>query len=170
MVNQLAVLLPGKVPPSWLVRAVFPYLGQRSRRILIPPGIGRDAAAILYRNKVLVFSTDPITGTATHIGAHSVIINANDVATTGARPLWYLCTLMLPQGTREDLLRQVMSQVDRASRGLGISVAGGHTEITRGLTRPLIAGFMIGEVTRRVVRTEDGRPGDKVLLTGTAGI
>ena len=117
-----------------------------------------------------MFSTDPITGTATNIGAHSVIINANDVATTGARPLWYLCTLMLPQGTREDLLRQVMSQVDRASRGLGISVAGGHTEITRGLTRPLIAGFMIGEVTRRVVRTEDGRPGDKVLLTGTAGI
>jgi hydrogenase expression/formation protein HypE len=137
---------------------------------VVKPGIGRDAAVINFRGRVLVFSTDPITGTATNIGAHSVIINANDVATTGAMPLWYLCTLMLPHGARENLLRRIMSEVDRASRDLGIAVAGGHTEITMGLTRPIIAGFMIGEAKGRVVTTEDGRPGDKVLLAGTAGI
>ncbi len=138
--------------------------------MVVKPGIGRDAAVINLRGRVLVFSTDPITGTASNIGAHSVIINANDVATTGAKPLWYLCTLMLPQGTRENLLRQIMSQVDRVSRDLGIAVAGGHTEITMGLTRPIIAGFMIGEAKGRVVTTQDGRPGDKVLFAGTAGI
>ena len=171
MVNQLAVLLPGKVPPSWLVRAVFPYLGQRSRRILIPPGIGRDAAAILYRNKVLVFSTDPITGTATHIGAHSVIINANDIATTGARPLWYLCTLLLPAGMNERTLRQIMKENHETSKSMGISVIGGHSEATHGLTRPIIAGFMVGEAHRgKLLMSGAGREGDRILLTKTAGL
>lgn len=139
--------------------------------MLVRPGIGRDAAIIKYRGRVLVFSTDPITGTPTHIGAHSVIINANDVATTGAKPTWYLCTLLLPPGTRESSLRQVMMEIDQAARGLGIAVVGGHTEVTWGLSRPVIAGFMVGESTKdRVLSVEGGREGDTILLTRTAGL
>ncbi len=138
---------------------------------MVRPGIGRDAAIIKYRGRVLVFSTDPITGTPTHIGAHSVIINANDVATTGAKPTWYLCTLLLPPGTRESSLRQVMMEIDQAARGLGIAVVGGHTEVTWGLSRPVIAGFMVGESTKdRVLSVEGGREGDTILLTRTAGL
>ena len=161
----------GKVPPSTLLRAVYPYLGRKSRSLLIGPGIGRDAAAIRYVKKVLVFSTDPITGTATHIGRHSVHINANDIATAGARPVWYLCTILLPPDADEISLRQIMADVDDAAKSLGITVVGGHTEVTPGLTRPIIAGFMVGETTRqRLLSSEGGREGDKVLLTKTAGL
>ncbi len=161
----------GKVPPSALLRSVFPYLGKKTQNVLVRPGIGRDAAIIKYRGRVLVFSTDPITGTPTHIGAHSVIINANDVATTGAKPTWYLCTLLLPLGTRESSLRQVMMEIDQAAGELGIAVVGGHTEVTWGLSRPIIAGFMMGETdTNRVLSTEGGRPGDIILLTKSAGL
>jgi len=161
----------GKVPPSTLLRAVYPYLGRKSRSLLIGPGIGRDAAAIRYVKKVLVFSTDPITGTATHIGRHSVHINANDIATAGARPIWYLCTILLPPDADEISLRQIMADVDDAAKSLGITVVGGHTEVTPGLTRPIIAGFMVGETTRqRLLSSEGGREGDKVLLTKTAGL
>src|SRR6266849_2475639 len=131
----------GKVPPSSMLRSVFPFLGRVRRNMVVKPGIGRDAAVINLRGRVLVFSTDPITGTASNIGAHSVIINANDIATTGARPLWYLCTLLLPAGTRESSLRQVMKEIHETSRSIGVSVIGGHSEITPGLKRPIIAGF-----------------------------
>ena len=161
----------GKVPPSTLLRAVYPFLGRKSGSLLIGPGIGRDAAAIRYGNKVLVFSTDPITGTATHIGRHSVHINANDIATVGARPIWYLCTILLPPDADEISLRQIMVDVDNAAKGLGIAVVGGHTEVTPGLTRPIISGFMIGETTKQgLLSSEGGREGDKVLLTKTAGL
>src|SRR3972149_9255618 len=110
----------GKVPPSTLLRAVYPFLGRKSRSLLIGPGIGRDAAAIGYGKKVLVFSTDPITGTATHIGRHSVHINANDIATAGARPIWYLCTILLPPNADEISLRQLMAGVEDAGTGLGV--------------------------------------------------
>jgi len=169
--NEMQRFKVGKVPPSTLLRAVYPYLGRKSRSLLIGPGIGRDAAAIRYGNKVLVFSTDPITGTATHIGRHSVHINANDIATVGARPIWYLCTILLPPDADEISLRQIMVDVDNAAKGLGIAVVGGHTEVTPGLTRPIIAGFMIGETTKQgLLSSEGGREGDKVLLTKTAGL
>ncbi len=150
---------------------MFPYLGRRSRRILVPPRIGRDAAAILYHNKVLVFSTDPITSTTSHIGAHSVIINANDIATTGARPLWYLCTLLLPAGTRERSLREIMKEIHETSKSIGVSVIGGHSEVTPGLRRPIIAGFMVGETAqKRLLRSDGGKDGDRILLTKTSGL
>ncbi len=146
-------------------------MGRRNRRILVPPGIGRDAAAILYQKRVLVFSTDPITGTTSHIGAHSVIINANDIATAGARPLWYLCTLLLPAGTRESSLRQIMKEIHEASRSIGVSVIGGHSEVTSGLKRPIIAGFMVAETSRkRLLRADRGEEGDRILLTKTSGL
>ena len=161
----------GKVPPFALQRAVYPYLGRKSRSLLVGPGIGRDAAAIRYGRKVLVFSADPITGTTTHIGSHSVHINANDIATTGARPTWYLCTILLPPGTNEESLRRIMEDMDRAAKGLGIALVGGHTEVTRGLVRPIIAGFMVGETDQdHLLSADGGHEGDTVLLTKTAGL
>ena len=161
----------GKIPPAVLLRSVFPFLGKKDSAILVKPGIGRDAAIMRLGTKVLVFSTDPITGTTTHIGTHSVIINANDIATSGARPIWYFCTILLPPGTKESILRSIMVEIDKASKALGVAVLGGHTEVTAGIGRPILAGFMIGEAEHgRVLSSEDGRLGDKILLTKTAGL
>ncbi|HKT11639.1 MAG TPA: AIR synthase-related protein, partial [Terriglobia bacterium] len=53
-----------------------------------------------------------------------------------------------------------------ACRALGITLCGGHTEITVGLGRPIIVGQMLGEVEpARLVRKERQRPGDQVILT-----
>lgn len=161
----------GKIPPSSLLRAVYPYLGQGSSRILVRPGIGRDVAAVSYDEKVLVFSTDPITGTATRVGRHSVHINANDIATAGARPKWYLCTILLPPTTGEQTLRKLMEDIDNAATSLGISVIGGHTEVTSQLKQPIVIGFMVGETTKqRLMSAEGGVEGDRILLTKTAGL
>ncbi len=159
----------GKIPPEALVRTVYSHTGRRNPRLIIGPGIGRDIAAVRY-DPILILTTDPITGTSTRIGEHSVEVNANDIATAGAKPVWYLCTILLPAGSSEKILSDIMKGIDRASRRLGITVARGHTEATRGLDRPIIAGFMIGERRGRVFRAEDIRVGDMIVLTKTAGI
>jgi hydrogenase expression/formation protein HypE len=160
----------GKIPPEALVRTVYTNLGRRDRRVLVGPGIGRDSAAVKQNGTVLVFTADPITGTPSHIGQHSVEINANDIATTGARPKWYLCTILLPIGTRETSLKEIAREIHNTANRLGITVVGGHTEATPGIDRPIISGFMIGETRGRVLSAEDGRPGDRILLTKTAGL
>ena len=159
----------GKIPPETLARTVYPHVGKRNPRLLLGPGIGRDIAAI-RNNPVLVLTTDPITGTSSQIGEHSVYINANDIATAGAKPIWYLCTILLPHGSTEKTLSDIMSGIDRAARILGITLARGHTETTRGIDRPIIAGFMVGEKRGRLLRAEDVRIGDMILLTKTAGL
>ena len=160
----------GKIPPETLLRAVYTNLGKRDKRVLVGPGIGRDSAAVKQDGTILVFTADPITGTPSHIGQHSVEINANDIATTGARPKWYLCTILLPVGTREDSLKEITREIHETAKRLGITVVGGHTEATPGLDRPIISGFMVGETRGRVLSAENGRPGDRILLTKTVGL
>ena len=159
----------GKVPPETLIRTVYSHTGRPNPRLLLGPGIGRDVAAVKY-DRLLMLTTDPVTGTSRRIGEHSVYINANDVATAGAKPVWYMCTILLPPGTSERDLSTIMKGIDGACRRLGITVVRGHTEATRGLDRPIIAGFMIGERKGRLLRAEDSRTGDMILTTKTAGI
>jgi hydrogenase maturation factor len=49
---------------------------------------------------------------------------------------------------------------------LGISLVGGHTEITYGLDRPMVIGQMLGEVEKeRLVTSGGAREGDAIVLT-----
>ncbi|HIE22884.1 MAG TPA: hydrogenase [Candidatus Korarchaeota archaeon] len=163
--------LPGKLPYEFLKKLVFTRLGVSDERLLVGPSIGEDAAVMEFGDKVLVLATDPITAATKDIGWLSVHINANDVASCGVRPRWFLCTILLPEGSDESMVDQILSQIDRACKELGISVIGGHTEISAGLNRPIIIGFMMGEAPRkRYVRTGGARPGDLIILTKGAGL
>ena len=87
----------GKLPQDILKRVVFEKLGIPSSRILQGPGVGEDAAVIEMGDRVIVVATDPITGAVGNVGWLAVHINANDVASTGARPRWFLCGTLLPE-------------------------------------------------------------------------
>ena len=131
------------------------------------PRFGEDAAVIDLGAKYLVAKTDPITFTSERIGWYAVNINGNDVATLGARPLWFLATLLLPEKAASlPLVRKIFRETFRACRALGVTLCGGHTEITRGIDRPIMVGQMLGEVDKsKLVRKESQQPGDLVLLT-----
>jgi hydrogenase maturation factor len=134
----------------------------------VGPGIGEDAAVIDTGGpRYLIAKTDPITFTADQIGWYAVHINANDIATKGARPLWYLATLLLPEDlTTKDLAEQIFQDTLNACKSIGVSLVGGHTEITTGLSRPIVVGQMLGEVDKKqLVRTDGARKGDVIVLT-----
>src|ERR1019366_2035412 len=117
-----------------------------SSRVLIGPRYGAEAAVIDFGEKYLVAKTDPITFSAERIGWYAVNINANDIATLGARPRWYLATVLLPEGrATRALARGIFQDTLRACRALGITLCGGHTEITSGLARAIVVGLMLGE-------------------------
>ena len=140
----------------------------KDRRVIVGPGIGEDAAVIDTGNdRYLIAKTDPITFTADQIGWYAVHINANDIVTMGARPLWYLATLLLPEDlTTEDVAEKIFQDTMEACKSIGVSLIGGHTEITGGLSRPIVVGQMLGEVEKhRLLRTNGAKPGDAIILT-----
>ena len=89
------------------------------------------------------------------------------MAVRGARPAWFLATLLLPEGqTTEAHVEALFAEVAEACAALGVALIGGHTEVTAGLTRPIVAGTMLGEVAKDgLVTTGGARPGDTLLLT-----
>ncbi len=167
----MKVLPVGKVPIDVLERIVFPRVGVKSGRVVLGPAVGEDAAVIDAGDKFLVVASDPITGASRDAGWYAVHVNANDVAVRGARPLFLTLTVLLPRGTDEGLLDEVMRGADSAARELGVSIVGGHTEVTPFLDHPVVCGTMIGEVEReKLVTTSGARPGDLIIATKHAGL
>ena len=165
------MLPPGKIPPEKLKELVFNRLGAPGERVLIGADLGIDASAIDFGERVLVASTDPITGAEERIGFYAVNVNANDVATFGARPKWFLVSILLPEGSDEKTLEGIMEDLHRSASRLGIAIVGGHTEVTPGLKRPIVVGTMLGEVERGKLVTSNGaKPGDAIILTKWAGL
>jgi len=156
----------GKLPQEELSRMLAKYT-QRDERVVVGPGIGRDATVISFADQYLVAKTDPITFATDQIGWYAVHVNANDVAVMGGKPRWFLATLLLPEGKAgPDEVEDIFAQISGACEELGVVLCGGHTEITCGLDRPIIVGQMLGEVEKtKLIIPEKARPGDDILLT-----
>jgi hydrogenase expression/formation protein HypE len=165
-VHNMPILRPGKVPPELLDKHVFSHLGVRDAAVIHGPGIGRDAALIRVGRQVVVATTDPITGTVNQIGSYVLHICANDVATFGVEPRWFLTTILLPENADESLLKDIMISMHTAAEDLNVSIIGGHTEITTGLTRPIVIGFMLGITGKgEYVTSTAAKPGNTLILT-----
>ena len=159
-------LSSGKLPND-LLENFLGGLNFHDPSVLIDAGVGEDAAAVdIDKERVLVIKSDPITFATDAIGHYAVLINANDIATTGAIPRWFLTTLLFPSGVAASFIRQVMHELESVCRRWNITLCGGHTEITDAVTRPVITGMLAGTVTKnRLIDKRNIKPGDNVLLT-----
>ncbi len=159
-------LPPGKLPND-LLREYLNQFVFDDPSILINPGVGEDTAAIdVTTEEVLVLKSDPITFATDSIGQYAVLINANDIATSGAIPRWLLTTLLFPCGVTPYEIRKVIDELKQFSRQWDITLCGGHTEITDAVTRPVVTGMMAGTVARRdLIDKRNMAPGDRILMT-----
>jgi hydrogenase maturation factor len=165
------VLPPGKLPLDLLSRLLANHVDQDAR-LVVGPGVGEDAAIIDFGETCLVAKTDPVTFATDEIGLYAIHVNANDIATMGAVPRWFLATLLMPEGrTDPALVEATFESIHRSAREIGVSLCGGHTEITVGLDRPIVVGQMLGEVRREdIVRSSGLEAGDAILMTKGLGI
>ena len=167
LIDSLLPLETGKLPNRFLQK--FLSAGtSHDECVLIAPGLGEDTAAVALtaEDEVLVLKSDPITFSADHIGLSTVVINANDIATAGATPRWLLTTLLFPPGTNAARIGAVIEEFQHACQSFGVSLCGGHTEITEAVTQPVAVGQMVGTVTReRLINKNRMTHGDHILLT-----
>src|SRR5581483_6174475 len=161
----MTILPFGKLPPHLLADLIGRL--PTDPRVVIGPRPGEDAAVIDMGDHYLVAKTDPITFATEAVGWYAVQVDANDIATTGAVPRWFMATLLLPGGLAdESLARPIFGQIAEACQTLNVAVVGGHTEITYGLDRSIVVGCMLGEVPKdRLVTTGGAQIGDAVLLS-----
>lgn len=155
----------GKLDASSLANLLKRYARSSDRSVVIGPGVGLDAAAVKVPAGTLVLASDPVTYATEQLGHYVVCVNANDIYVSGARPRWFLADILLPPG-KARLATGILRQIHETCSKQGISLIGGHTEMTPDLPRPMVAGFMVGELLgRKLLSAAAVRSGDAIILT-----
>ena len=140
---------------------------------------GDDSAVlpILQDTAALAFTTDSFVVTPRFfpggdIGRLAICGTVNDIATSGARPLWLSVAFILEEGFAIDELRRICASMAEAAREAGVLIVTGDTKV---VNRGQGDGIYIN--TSGVGLLPIGlhlsgancRPGDRILLSGTLG-
>ncbi len=154
-------MLPvGKLPAGTL-QAILDRHAVKDPRVIVGPRVGEDAAVIDMGDRyLLTFATGDVAW-------YALQVNANDIAVRGARPRWFLATVLLPEGrTSDEDVATLFERLHEACEEMDVALVGGHTEITYGIDRPIVAGTMLGEVAKdKLVTTGGAQVGDAVVMT-----
>ena len=163
----------GKLPPEIMTKFLFGMTGAKSKRVVVEPALGLDFGVVRLdggpKERYLIVSSDPITGVRERAGWYAVNVSANDVATSGNRPEFMQSIILLPEDASERQVGTLSSEMDRTAADLGITIVGGHTEITPGLNRPIVVTTAFA-VTGSYVTAAGARDGDTLMMTKTAGV
>lgn len=135
-----------------------------------------DSAVVGLRGR-LAFTTDsyvvsPIFFPGGDIGRLAVCGTVNDLAMSGADPLYLSLALIIEEGLALSDLSRVVDSIKTAADEAGVKIITGDTKVvSRGSAdRLFITTSGIGAVPDGIEISGSGaRPGDKVLLSGTIG-
>lgn len=161
----------GKIPERILKRAVRKKITYRSGFLAGPPGPGRDSSVYCPAGGVpMAFCTNPVTGAADTLGYRAFFRMANDICCAGAEPSGMMLDILLPEGSEEQQLRQIMDQIGSLAEEYQVDILGGHTEVMPAVTEPVITVTGVG-LCREDVETSKTkpRPGMDLVMTKWAG-
>jgi hydrogenase maturation factor len=167
----------GKVPRSFLSRALVGKLGAVRSEVLHGPKFGVDTGIIrLGDGTVGVFTTDPISiipsiglENSAWLSVHSL---ASDITTSGLPPAFATFSLNLPPEIEDAEIETYWNGIHRACEELGVAVVRGHTGRFVGCNYTIVgAGTMIAIGSEKKFLTSSmARLGDEILLTKGAAI
>ncbi|MCF7935160.1 MAG: hypothetical protein K9L28_02290 [Synergistales bacterium] len=156
-----------------LEEVVFPYTDQGAHdpAVLLGAAFGEDVAMTQVGGDLLLSHVDPIVGAVTGIGWLAMHVACNDIAASGVPPRWAQILVLVPGKEDTELVGRIMGEAEGAATEIGVSIVGGHTGYSSGVTRPVVAVTAMAPAEgRRVVRTGGARPGDRVVVTRGAGV
>jgi hydrogenase expression/formation protein HypE len=135
-----------------------------------------DGAAIRIGDQYLIVTTDshvihPLFFPGGDIGLLSICGTVNDLAMMGATKLLGLtCGIILEEGLERDILERVQASMRKACNEVGVPILTGDTKVMgKGEIDSLVINTTGVALTRRIVRDNGLKVGDRIIVTGTVG-
>ena len=136
-----------------------------------------DQAVLPIEGARVAFTTDafvvtPIFFPGGNIGDLAINGTINDLAMSGAKPLYIAAAFILEEGLAMSDLERVVASMSAAARCCGVQLVTGDTKVVnRGKgDKIFITTTGIGLVDSKLrISADRARPGDKILLSGTVG-
>ena len=118
------------------------------------------------------FIVEPLEFPGGNIGSLAVHGTVNDLAVSGARPLYLTLNAFIEEGLEIALLDRVVQSMAQACRDCAVKIVAGDTKVLRrgqgGGIYFATTGIGLRDINLRL-GMEQIKPGDAVLLSGTAG-
>jgi hydrogenase expression/formation protein HypE len=167
--GKLSLLPPGKLPHD-LLKKILSALPAKNPDVILGPQVGIDAAVINLSGRNLAVTSDPITLAGDLAAYYCVHVNANDLAVMGAIPKFMTVVGLFPPSPLETIKR-ISRDLAACAGQLGITLIGGHTEITLAVNTPIICACLFGPLAgKRIISSANARPGDVVIMTKSAAL
>jgi hydrogenase expression/formation protein HypE len=118
------------------------------------------------------YVVDPIFFPGGDIGKLAINGTANDLAMSGARPLYLSAGFILEEGFSVDALKQILASMRDAAAEAGVAVVTGDTKVVQkgSVDKLFINTAGVGVLESPVQLSASGaQMGDKVILSGTLG-
>lgn len=146
------------------------------RQPSVVKGIGDDAAVFRTSGKTLVTAVDTFvegihfateTMNFKQVGYRALTANLSDLAAMGARPLYYLASIVVPSWCSLQDIEEIFNGMDELGIKYDCDLIGGDTVQGKELT---LSVTIIGEVSEESVRyRQDVQENDIIFTTGTLG-
>ncbi len=172
---QLAHGGGGRMMRNLIEGMLLPRFG--SGRLSGADAIPHDSAVLEIGGERLAFTTDsfvvhPLFFPGGDIGKLAVYGTVNDLAMSGARPMYLSCSLILEEGVSLDILQRVIESMQLAAEEVGVRIVTGDTKVVdRGKGDGIFINTAgIGIVPAGLeVHPSRVSVGDKILLSGDIG-
>ena len=136
-----------------------------------------DDSAVFDLSGKLAFTTDshvvsPIFFPGGDIGKLAVCGTVNDLAMSGAKPLYLSLAFIIEEGLLQDELAEIVNSIQKATKEAEVEIVTGDTKVVnRGSADKLFINTAgVGIIPQGVnISGSNARPGDKVILSGTIG-
>jgi hydrogenase expression/formation protein HypE len=136
-----------------------------------------DDSAVIDFSGRLAFTTDsyvvsPIFFPGGDIGKLAVCGTVNDLAMSGAKPLFLSLSFIIEEGLPQGELDEIVNSIQKAAQEAGVEIITGDTKVVhRGCADKLFINTTgVGMIPEGVdISGSNARPGDNVLLSGPIG-
>jgi len=141
-----------------------------------PNRVGDDSATVLLGESQLAFTTDsfvvdPLFFPGGDIGRLAVAGTVNDLLTAAAKPLVLSASFILEEGLEIAILQTIAESMQKTAAEAGVAIVTGDTKVVPkgSADKVFITTSGVGAVLRPGVSGAAARPGDEIILTGSAG-
>ena len=136
-----------------------------------------DDSAILESGGRLAFTTDsyvvsPIIFPGGDIGKLAVCGTVNDISMSGAKPLFLSLSFIIEEGLKIAEFEEIVRSIAGTAAEAGVEIVTGDTKVVNqgDADRLFINTSGIGRIPDGIdISGANAKPGDKVILSGTAG-
>lgn len=150
----------GKLTENLLQRSVLREIGIYREELIKGAGIGEDCAFFSWKKPSLAIATETIALPVQDLARLVITAADNNLAAKGVETVAVSLGVTIPADYEEAWLKKFMRDADACCKELSIQISGGDTQISAGISYPVITVTAVGQ---RAETAENKTTGKKTV-------